>query len=1092
MRNRQVKYPRRGKVTPPRDACKMCENDYQEWKWDTDFQIAGAESNTGNMRDDEKIPKQLARDESVTADLLNPRAAFWEHDVYSRIISDTAARKLDDAIVYHQSDQIVSARESVRGLFKILSINQAHCFEIPTKYGLQILNRGRQLFLEEGVSCSIKHGTLLLDSSTSGAQFYAGLLNVLAEFSLLISEFEIVQKTFDLLLQLHLQSNTTSRLQDLGAAYNNKGCVHLIMGDFQEAEQAFKTSLENFCLSESFLAETKVFAVNSNISRLNLISRNYPQALDQQEKLVKICQATEMKGMPYPFEVVFTVMNNQAVLHTTLNDFNGAENALRWLVSYCKDVDRQDSLYLVTFLRLHLSEVLLLHGKPKEADEVFSIETLNSLEDVVDRFGNFYMNVRTDALEKLLAVYICKGKIKTALELLQTTVETLTTVFGEDHFNVASLLYEQGKLLSITGEFLSAAAKFKSSRNILRQIFGVKNPLLLKCYLSLGDVTSILGRKEESYVYYQRAIETIEAIFQVSFVEELSIKYMEVIQGYQTFQRQRVSEHGIESLVAEYGHVLATLLNHECNRHLRKCRADGKRVTAMKTAGPCSIARSTLSLKYSLDFLKSGRKLLRYGMIEEAVIFFQQADMHCGAHVIKGHPDVSVVRLHNIFLRRKRNIHETLESDNNLKNFLKALGKVMEEISSESIVEETTGVAPMTGFDHKQDLKPVIISLLLFCIELKMIETTFEAYDLYCKLFQNETDSPLLLFDGIQVYASRTVITCNGKTALQDILISSEIGQKENDVEGDSADIQLFRNLECMEYAPRNAFLVASKSPVFLDIDDFHALKEKISLAVQECFQRTCFEAEDKSRATQVIVDLTPLATCDIFSTGSRISLLPLCLLELPSTVMPHKETIFEIETSMRQTITRMNFDDEQTSCFMFNKIALQLLQQSDLRRSSIALSSQSFSLTVPHPKKTRVIMSRSGKLITQKIQFVTTRTANTGSTDALSWILGLSPLHTVEKYRVPFRERTSSEASLDQSVTFCETNDTSNHKWKWAKKSSQVCKGEMVSQFTLHRDIYCVRLALCDFVTTGVNHCPCGLSRLSTLSVGLTCGYSE
>ena len=1070
----------------------MCENDLQERKWDTDFQIAGTESNTGDMRDDEKIPKQLARDESVTADLLNPRAAFWGHDVYSRIISDTAARKLDDAIVYHQSDQIVSERESVRGLFKILSINQAHCFEIPTKYGLQILNRGRQLFLEEGVSCSIKHGTLLLDSSTSGAQFYAGLLNVLAAFSLLISEFEIVQKTFDLLLQLHLQSNTTSRLQDLGAAYNNKGCVHLIMGDFQEAEQAFKTSLENFCLSESFLAETKVFAVNSNISRLNLISRNYPQALDQQEKLVKICQATEMKGMPYPFEVAFTVMNNQAVLHTTLNDFNGAENALRWLVSYCKDVDRQDSLYLVTFLRLHLSEVLLLHGKPKEADEVFSIETLNSLEDVVDRFGNFYMNVRTDALEKLLAVYICKGKIKTALELLQTTVETLTTVFGEDHFNVASLLYEQGKLLSITGEFLSAAAKFKSSRNTLRQIFGVKNPLLLKCYLSLGDVTSILGRKEESYVYYQRAIETIEAIFQVSFVEELSIKYMEVIQGYQTFQRQRVSEHGIESLVAEYGHVLATLLNHECNRHLRKCRADGKRVTAMKTAGPCSIARSTLSLKYSLDFLKCGRKLLRYGMIEEAVIFFQQADMHCGAHVIKGHPDVSVVRLHNIFLRRKRNIHETLESDNNLKNFLKALGKVMEEISSESIVEETTGVAPMTGFDHKQDLKPVIISLLLFCIELKMIETTFEAYDLYCKLFQNETDSPLLLFDGIQVYASRTVITCNGKTALQDILISSEIGQKENDVEGDSADIQLFRNLECMEYAPRNAFLVASKSPVFLDIDDFHALKEKISLAVQECFQRTCFEAEDKSRATQVIVDLTPLATCDIFSTGSRISLLPLCLLELPSTVMPHKETIFEIETSMRQTITRMNFDDEQTSCFMFNKIALQLLQQSDLRGSSIALSSQSFSLTVPHPKKTRVIMSRSGKLITQKIQFVTTRTANTGSTDALSWILGLSPLHTVEKYRVPFRERTSSEASLDQSVTFCETNDTSNHKWKWAKKSSQVCKGEMVSQFTLHRDIYCVRLALCDFVTTGVNHCPCGLSRLSTLSVGLTCGYSE
>ena len=1029
----------------------MRENDLQEWKRDTDFQIAGAESNTGDM--------QLARDESVTANRLNPRAAFWGHDVYSRKISDTAVRKLDDAIVYHQSDKIVSARESVKDLFKILSINQAHCFETPTKYGLQILNRGRQLFLEEGVSCSIKHGTLLLDSSTSGAQFYAGLLNVLAAFSLLISEFEIVQRTFDLLLQLHLQSNTTSRLQDLGAVYNNKACVHLIMGDFQEAEQAFKTSLENFCLSESFLAETKVFAVNSNISRLNLISRNYPQALDQQEKLVKICQATEMKGMPYPFEVVFTVMNNQAVLHTTLNAFNEAENALRWLISYCTDVDKQDSLYLVTFLRLHLSEVLLLHGKPKDADEVFSIETLNSLEDVVDRFGNLYMNVRIEALEKLLAVYICKGKIKTALELLQTTVKILKTVFGEDHFNVASLLYKQGKLLSIIGEFRSAAEKFESSSNILQQIFGVKNPLLLKCYLYLGDVTSILGRKEESYVYYQRATETIEAIFQVSFVEELSIKYMEVIQGYQTFQRQRVTEHGIEGLVAEYGYVLATLLNHECNRHLRKCRADEETVTSMKTARPCS--RSTLSLKYSLDFLQSGRKLLRHGMIEEAVVFFQQADMHCGAHVIKGHPDVSVLRLHNIFLRRKLNIHDTLEPDHNLKNFLKALGKAVEERSSKSTVEETSGVAQTMEFDHKQDLKPVIISLLLFCIELKMIETTFEAYDLYCKLFQNETDSPLLLLDGIQVYASRTVVTCNGKTALQDILISSEIGQKDSDLEGDSAEKRLFRSLACMENAPRNAFLVASKSPVFLDIDYLHALKEKISLAVQECFQRTCFEAEDKSRATQVIVELTPSATCglqDILSTGSRINLLPLCLSGLPSNDIPQKETIFEIETSMRQKITQMNFDDEQTSCFMFKKVALQLLQQSDPGRiSSIALPNQCFSLTVLHPTKARLIILRSEKLITQKIQFVTTRRTLTGVVDlnsalqasvsgALSWT---EIRQTVEKYRVPCREKTSSEASLDQSVTLCETNRPSNHGWKWAHGSSQVCKGETVSKFT-------------------------------------------
>ena len=106
--------------------------------------------------------------------------------------------------------------------------------------------------------------------------------------------------------------------------------------------------------------------------------------------------------------------------------------------------------------------------------------------------------------------------------------------------------------------------------------------------------------------------------------------------------------------------------------------------------------------------------------------------------------------------------------------------------------------------------------------------------------------------------------------------------------------------------------------------------------------------------------------------------------------------------------------------------------------------------------------MSRSGKLVTQEIQFVTTRTTKTdladsnsalqaGVSDTLSWT---EIRQTVEKYGVPCRERTSSEASLDQSVTLCETSDTSNHEWKWTKRSSQVYKGETVSKFTLRRDI--------------------------------------
>lgn len=73
---------------------------------------------------------------------------------------------------------------------------------------------------------------------------------------------------------------------------------------------------------------------------------------------------------------------------------------------------------MVIFFCLYFFEVLFFYGKLKDVDEVFSIEILNLFEDVVDRFGNFYMNVRIEVFEKLLVVYICKGKIKIVFEFL--------------------------------------------------------------------------------------------------------------------------------------------------------------------------------------------------------------------------------------------------------------------------------------------------------------------------------------------------------------------------------------------------------------------------------------------------------------------------------------------------------------------------------------------------------------------------------------------------------------------------------------------------------------------------------------------------
>ncbi|KAJ7319527.1 hypothetical protein OS493_035838 [Desmophyllum pertusum] len=257
---------------------------------------------------------------------------------------------------------------------------------------------------------------------------------------------------FSKLVTLHERSDVTSRLRDLGAAYNNTGCLSLMMGDLHQAKCDFEKSLKYLNSAEkrqqlhSSLLEAKLISVKCNIARLHLVSRNFSEAVEMQGQLVKICKDKKIQELP--LQVVGTVLNNQAVLHTTLRNFSIAEQELKWLISYCVNMKREDCDFLYNFVALHLSEVLLLHGKSKEAEKAFHFEALTSGRgiDLVGMFGGLHINVRIEAFEKLVDVIVLKGKIKFACELLETGVNILKKSFGPDHFNVASLLYKQGTI----------------------------------------------------------------------------------------------------------------------------------------------------------------------------------------------------------------------------------------------------------------------------------------------------------------------------------------------------------------------------------------------------------------------------------------------------------------------------------------------------------------------------------------------------------------------------------------------------------------------------------------------------------------------
>ena len=339
-------------------------------------------------------------------------------------MTDTVFTLLDKAINYHQSDHIEKARNELGDLFELIQKCDAKNFRIPTKFGWQVVNRGKEIFFDGDVSCSLKHGTIVLDSSNGGAQFFPRLLTVVGSFALETSEFYMAKEIFTVLINFHIMSDATSRSRDLASAFNNRGCLSLIVGDFDKADSDFKNSLRHFKWERqnqklgSSADASRILVVESNIARLELMSRNFAHCLKQQEKLIEICK---FKKHELPLQTVLMVMQNQILLHTTLQNLVKAEKELKWLISYCKEKRREECDLLLNFVSLQLCEVLLLQGRPKEAGKAFPFEAQTSADvhELTPTFGGLHFNVRIEAFEKTVDVFVQCGKIKFACILLK-------------------------------------------------------------------------------------------------------------------------------------------------------------------------------------------------------------------------------------------------------------------------------------------------------------------------------------------------------------------------------------------------------------------------------------------------------------------------------------------------------------------------------------------------------------------------------------------------------------------------------------------------------------------------------------------------
>ena len=905
----------------------------------------------------------------------------------SRNVCDIMVGKLDKALNLRQSEYISEARNEVHELFDLIKREDARDFRKPTQYCLEVVSRGSAFFFDNSVSLSLKHGLLVLDSSNGGALFYASLLNVLGVLALETSEFHISKKIFSILVAFHSTSDATSRLRDMAAAFNNRGCLSLIVGELNHAKSDFDDSVRHLNWEkhkrQSFSStEAMIIGVHNNVCCLNFMSRNFAKCLEKQNELLDLCKR---KAPELPMQTVFMVLHNHAKTNTALGNMARAEIELKWLNSYCKTLPkREPHNLLLDVVSLQLCEVLLLSGKPKEANYVYPSERLTSkcVLELMPRFGGIYFDLMIETFEKRIDVLVGFGKRKNALECLQKQIILVKEHFGVKHFFVSSLLYKEGCTLKLEGKFSDAWEKFKCSSEILRDLFGEKHPLLIKCYMSLGAVSLRLGRESESHLSFQRAMESVEVIHQVSFPNQLSIRYIEMTSNpkrkpFGMFQKRDVEEQMIDGLVAEHGLALAVLLS-PLNPPKKQVFPETTKKGAKQLPGKIAEATQSeifliVSQKTARDLFLSGQTFLRLGMKNEAGAFFQLAGELCQTnHLVQGQSLPPLVSLFNLISQTNFANQNKVKENSDLIRFLEELKQDAVNSANEYDAESETEAKEKLHLDSQMDLKLVLLLLILFSVQLQLHDAIFAAYDLYASLFPNDGWFFLSANDELQVYSSRTSVTFNGKTAVQHALFSTAIGDSGSKLKSSIPRNSVFRNIVYRKGMPTYSLLAIQSSDAIPDVDDIKQVEQATLRSFQEYLEIKCLDEKDE--ATQFIVDLSVISEKESFLTERRVELLPLCLSEEKEEAeRPNgRSNVHSIVPFLCEKTAWLTFADEPTSCFMFGKIALWLLQECKWQKmSSLRVQNQCLVLTVVLPVKAKITLWYGNNFIKQRVQII-------------------------------------------------------------------------------------------------------------------------
>lgn len=276
------------------------------------------------------------------------------------------------------------------------------------------------------------------------------------------------------------------------------------MNEFEEAESIYDTSFQMIVKPE-----LHKFHANYN-GYLNKLGELYEKT-DRFDRAIGILsEAKQIAEEKYGLASTQygTSLEKLAGVYIQKGAYDQAEKLLEASVEIVKKEKGRKSVEYVAAIR-SLGELYSINGKYKEAQEL--IEEAVRLSK---RLSNTVVDVpELGSMEEMVNLYITTGQFDDAEKILNQSLKSKRTKFGEGHYQLISPYTQFAQLYLIKGEFIQAEENANKARDIALETRSDTSLKYIDALSLLGDIHKEMGRDAEALDNYNKALAGNRKIF---------------------------------------------------------------------------------------------------------------------------------------------------------------------------------------------------------------------------------------------------------------------------------------------------------------------------------------------------------------------------------------------------------------------------------------------------------------------------------------------------------------------------------------------------------------------------------------------------